>query len=191
MKGVLHDLCSEADSGIMGDSRDLKRREKNFKSNEKPALGAKISFCSSFIDALDQRIYFVLAICVLISIVTGMVNDPKLGWVKGVSILVGLLILVSVTSLSDYEKDKRFVQMSNLAKEEYLPVLRGKKGATQTVNVWDLVVGDVVLLDAGDMVPADCLLLEGSPNLRVDEESLLPVVTRDEEGEEQQTWPFV
>lgn len=31
-------------------------------------------------------------------------------------------------------------------KEEKVPVIRGKLGATQSISVWDIVVGDVVIL---------------------------------------------
>ena len=39
-------------------------------------------------------------------------------------------------------------------------VLRGQYGTTQEILQTDLVVGDVVMLQAGDRVPADCLLIE-------------------------------
>jgi len=40
-----------------------------------------------------------------------------------------------------------------------LAVKRGKKGQMQTVDMWDLVVGDIVTLNAGDIVPADCIIV--------------------------------
>ena len=55
--------------------------------------------------------------------------------------------------------------------DEAVPVLRGKFGATQSVSVWDLVVGDIILLSTGARVPADCLVVE-SADLRVEEPSL-------------------
>jgi len=36
-----------------------------------------------------------------------------------------------------------------LIKEENIPVVRGKNGATQSISVWDIVVGDVLLLETG------------------------------------------
>jgi magnesium-transporting ATPase (P-type) len=57
--------------------------------------------------------------------------------------------------------------------DESVPVLRGKFGATQSVSVWDLVVGDIILLSTGARVPADCLVVE-SADLRVEEPSLDP-----------------
>jgi len=53
-------------------------------------------------------------------------------------------------------------------KDEDIAVVRGKYGATQTVNIYDLVVGDIILLETGSRVPADCLLVEGS-DITVDE----------------------
>lgn len=47
-----------------------------------------------------------------------------------------------------------------MIKEETVAVIRGKFGATQSVSVWDLVVGDVVLLETGANIPCDCLVLE-------------------------------
>jgi magnesium-transporting ATPase (P-type) len=53
-----------------------------------------------------------------------------------------------------------------LIKDESIPVIRGKQGSSQSVSVWNLVVGDVILLETGARVPADCLLIEGA-DLRV------------------------
>ena len=47
-------------------------------------------------------------------------------------------------------------------------MIRGKYGATQSVNAYSLVVGDIVLLEAGNRVPADCILIEGE-DFEVDE----------------------
>ena len=39
-------------------------------------------------------------------------------------------------------------------------VLRGRQGEVHYINSEDLVVGDVLMLRAGDSVAADCVLLE-------------------------------
>ena len=70
--------------------------------------------------------------------------------------------MMLILTYSDLVKDKRFVSLQSLIKEEVIPVIRGKFGATHSRSVWELVVGDIVLISAGDRVPADCLLLESS-----------------------------
>lgn len=73
-----------------------------------------------------------------------------------------------MTSLNDWVKDKQFVKLQSLVKDEEIAVIRGKYGATQSVNIYKLVVGDIILLEQGARVPADCLLLEGQ-DITVDE----------------------
>jgi magnesium-transporting ATPase (P-type) len=55
-----------------------------------------------------------------------------------------------------------------LSRDEDVVVIRGKQGAMQQVNIWDLVVGDVAILNAGDKTPADCIIIS-SQNLKVQE----------------------
>ena len=45
-------------------------------------------------------------------------------------------------------------------KNDTVSVLRGAMGTTQTVYSRDIVVGDIVLLNEGDRVPADCILIQ-------------------------------
>lgn len=66
-------------------------------------------------------------------------------------------------------KDQRFVKLQGLVKDENITVIRGKYNATHRVSVWSLVVGDVVLLETGQRVPADCIIIS-AVDLRVDEE---------------------
>ena len=73
-----------------------------------------------------------------------------------------------IGTYADYVKDGRFVALQSLIKEENVPVIRGKFGATQSVSVWNLVVGDVILLSAGARVPADCLVIKAA-DLEVEE----------------------
>jgi len=110
-----------------------------------------------------------LAVAAFFTIITNMVaSGPEWGWVQGVSIYFSIFIIVSLAALNDWVKDKQFVKLQSLVKDEDIPVIRGKHGATQSVNIYDLVVGDIILLDTGCRVPADCLLLDGL-DVKVDE----------------------
>ena len=65
------------------------------------------------------------------------------------AIVVATFIIIAVTSTADFFKDKAFVNLQSLVKEEKIAVIRGKFGQTSSISVWDLVVGDVILLEAG------------------------------------------
>lgn len=75
---------------------------------------------------------------------------------------------MSLTSLNDWVKDKQFVRLQSSVKDEDIAVIRGKHGATQSINIYDLVAGDIVLLETGSRIPADCLLIDGT-DITVDE----------------------
>lgn len=68
---------------------------------------------------------------------------------------------MSISAVNDYIKDKNFVKLASDVKKDHIGVIRGKQGVTQTVSIYKLVVGDIVLLEPGCMVPADCVLVEG------------------------------
>jgi magnesium-transporting ATPase (P-type) len=53
--------------------------------------------------------------------------------------------------------------------DEDVTVTRGKFGSTEQISVWDLVVGDVIMVGPGQRVPGDSLVLEAS-DFKVDED---------------------
>ena len=72
-------------------------------------------------------------------------------------------------ALNDFQKDKQFRKLNDIKDTIEIKTLRG--GQMQMVTNHDLVVGDVVILDAGDKVVADMIMFE-SHGLIIDEASL-------------------
>ena len=154
------------------------RYGKNSKPRKQPA-----PFWDSLKDSINDKIILLVGIFAILSIIPGMVVEPSNGWIEGVFILVGLLIQVLIASWNDYSKDNKFVELQSMNREEDVPVLRGKKGSMQTVSVWNLVVGDIITMQPGDKVPADCLVIS-SANLNVTE----PIKSVELDGPTTFTW---
>lgn len=57
-------------------------------------------------EALDDRILVALGICALLTIISGMIVDPALGWIQGVSIYLAIFFIVTITAANDWMKDK-------------------------------------------------------------------------------------
>ena len=108
----------------------------------------------------------------VLSAITGMIYRPATGWIEGVCIIAALFILVLIATFNDLLKDRNFVKLQELARDEDVNVLRGKLGQKQTLNIWDLVVGDVVVLTTGDKAPADCVIIE-SQNAVADQSGVI------------------
>mmetsp|Transcript_104994 Transcript_104994/g.145192 ORF Transcript_104994/g.145192 Transcript_104994/m.145192 type:complete len:131 (+) Transcript_104994:133-525(+) len=107
--GVLKATGSDEKTGIMGDERDIKRRQSFFGPNKKP-MPQLPPFWESFKDAIDDRIILTAAIFGVLTMLVGLIYDPS-GMVDGIAILISLLLLVLITSCNDWKKDTKFVEL--------------------------------------------------------------------------------
>lgn len=132
------------------------------------------SLWSIFVQALSDRTLLILvgaaALSLLVELVRGWTDPghaPHL--VDGFAILAAVLVASGVTTLNDGQAARQFRALHRLRSAVDVAVRRG--GVVQQISVHELVVGDVVLFDAGDKIPADGLLLEGA-EVAVDRSSL-------------------
>uniref|UniRef100_A0A2P2M5Q6 Calcium-transporting ATPase n=1 Tax=Rhizophora mucronata TaxID=61149 RepID=A0A2P2M5Q6_RHIMU len=123
-----------------------------------------------FWEALQDLTLIILMICAAVSIGVGI---PTEGWPKGLydglGIILSIFLVVMVTAISDYKQSLQFMDLDREKKKIFIQVTRD--GRKQEVSVYDLVVGDVVQLSLGDIVPADGIYLSGY-SLVIDESSL-------------------
>lgn len=75
---------------------------------------------------------------------TGLRNDLATGWILGFTIFLSVAILILVGAVNDYFKDKEFLELQDELKDAEVVVYRGKAGATQSISIYDLTVGDVI-----------------------------------------------
>jgi Mg2+-importing ATPase len=75
------------------------------------------------------------------------------------AIIIGVIVIISVTL--DFVQEYRAEQVAQaLAAQVAVLAMALRDGRPSPVKVTDLVVGDVVLLSAGDLIPADAKLLQ-------------------------------
>lgn len=95
--------------------------------------------------------------------------DPKISWVEGVAILVAVMIVIMVGSVNDYQKEAQFRKLNDKKEDREVKALRN--GETVLISVFDILVGDILHLEPGDIVAADGVFL-GGHNLKCDESAL-------------------
>ncbi|MEU4566087.1 HAD-IC family P-type ATPase [Micromonospora sp. NPDC023956] len=130
------------------------------------------SLLRALLDELANPLTPVLAAGAALSAAFGSVVDAALvGGVVGGSALIGAV----------HQRNTERSLATLLARTAVTARVR-RDGSEQVVAAEDLVAGDVILLDPGDAVPADCRVLE-SVGLEADESSLtgesLPVAKTD------------
>jgi Ca2+-transporting ATPase len=86
--------------------------------------------------------------------------------VEGLAVMVAVILATGVAFASEYKSDREFEVLN--ARKEALQVKVLRSGAFQTIPGEDVLVGDAVMLEMGDEIPADGRLLKAT-DLEVDQ----------------------
>ncbi|KAI9843774.1 MAG: plasma membrane calcium [Sclerophora amabilis] len=162
-----------------------------FKDNRLPEK-KPTSFLKLLWMAYNDKILILLTVAAVISLALGLyetfTHEPSqdasqqqnngsgeqeeevtpLDWVEGVAICVAILIVVIVTAVNDWQKEKQFVQLNKKKEDREVKIIRS--GKSIMASVYDLTVGDILHIEPGDLIPADGIFIQGH-NVRCDESS--------------------
>ncbi|ATY61566.1 plasma membrane calcium-transporting ATPase 2 [Cordyceps militaris] len=129
-------------------------------------------------NAYNDKVLILLTVAAMISLALGLyetlgVDHPDgapapVDWVEGVAICVAIIIVTVVGSLNDWQKEKAFVKLNARKDDREIKVIRS--GKSFMINVQDILVGDVLHLEPGDLVPVDGIFIDGH-GVRCDESS--------------------
>lgn len=152
--------------------REAQRREV-FGINELPPPD-DVTFFELVKEALEDRMMQILIVSAILSLILGLtVPDPHTGkvdydhgWIEGTAILVSVCIVTMVTSLNNYQKEQKFKELSQSGPPTMVTVTRA--GGQREVKDIELLVGDVMHLEGGMIIPADGVLVQSS-GFKVDE----------------------
>ncbi|GAB1197258.1 hypothetical protein APSETT444_006551 [Aspergillus pseudonomiae] len=127
--------------------------------------------------AYNDHVLFFLTGAAIVSLALGLyqalatkhsARNPPVEWVEGVSILVAIIVIVLVGAANDFQKQIKFQKLNKKKLDRNVTVVRS--GHAHEVPISDLVVGDVVHMEPGDVIPADGVLIQGY-HIRCDEAS--------------------
>ncbi|OQO13007.1 hypothetical protein B0A48_02471 [Cryoendolithus antarcticus] len=128
--------------------------------------------------AYKDKILILLTVAAVISLALGLYevfgvdhpegSPPPIDYVEGLAICIAIIIVVLVGSLNDYQKERAFVKLNAKKEDRTINVIRS--GKSHIIGVHELLAGDVVHLEPGDLVPADGIFITGH-NVKCDESS--------------------
>ncbi|KAM0245826.1 hypothetical protein ACHAP5_005145 [Fusarium lateritium] len=151
-------------------------RKRVYGANRLPETKSK-SFLELAWIALQDRVLILLCIAAVVSLALGLYQTfggsheeggAKVEWVEGVAIIVAITIVVVVGAANDWQKERQF-QKLNQKKEDRIVKLT-RSGKPQNISIHEVLVGDVMLLEPGDVIPVDGVFISGH-NLSCDESS--------------------
>ena len=161
-EAVLEELHSDA-AGLTQQEAEM-RLEQNGKNRLEAAKGK--SLLRRFLEQIADPMIIILLIAAFISGVLAVVENDSF---TDVIIILAVVIINAVLGVYQESKAEKAIEALQEMSAATSKVLRD--GQVQVIHSEDLVVGDVILLEAGDAVPADARVLE-SASLQVEEAAL-------------------
>ena len=93
----------------------------------------------------------ILCVALLINVVFAVLG--QVAWYESVGIAAAVLLATFVSTFSEYKNENAFQKLQEEASQIQCKVYRNNQVAEVAIN--DLVVGDWVMLQSGDKIPAD------------------------------------
>ena len=159
-------VLAEAKSSAAGLSTEEADARLLANGKNKLAEGKKDSLLKRFIDQLMDPMILILLAAAAISGVLAVVEGESFA---DVIIILAVVIINAVLGVYQESKAEKAIEALQEMSAATSKVLRD--GQVKIVHSEDLVVGDIVLLEAGDAVPADGRLIENA-SLKVEEAAL-------------------
>lgn len=172
----------ETSEGGLSSTEAANRLEKYGKN--KLAEGKKVGVVRKFLKQLADPMIIVLLVAAVLSAITSVYEGESLADVFIILFVVVLNSVLGVFQESKAEKAIDALKEMTAAKSKVL-----RDGNQITLRSEELTVGDIIILEAGDAVPADARIIECA-SMKVEEAALtgesVPVIKQTEaiEGEE-------
>ena len=153
-------LNTNLDKGLTSNEAQ-NRLDKNGKNEltEKKKQSMLIKFFLEFKD--------VLIIILMVAAVVSLIIDPR-EWVESLIIFIVIIINAILGIIQENKAEKSLEALKKMSSPMCKVLRDGKVMPIETIH---LVVGDIIMVEAGDFIPADARIIECS-HLRVDESAL-------------------
>lgn len=148
----------------LSESEVIESREK-FGSNE-ITPPTPTPWWKLYLEKFKDPIIKILLFAAVASLIVGIIENS---FVESIGIIVAILLATGVGFYMEFSSQQKFESLKSLSNSELVKVIRD--GVVTEIPKDKLVVNDIVIISAGDEVPADIELLE-SIDIKVDESTM-------------------
>ena len=119
-------------------------------------------FKDAFSDICIIVLLFALGVKIVLTVISNFIPSMQGGndAIEIVSIIMAIALATGFSVLSDYRNQRRSTALQEEYGKTYAKVMRN--GALESILTSDITMHDVILLQAGDKVPADGLVISGT-----------------------------
>lgn len=161
---VLSEQSTNAETGLTSaeaQTRAAKFGPNKLKEEEKTPLWIR------FFQQMADPMVIMLIVAAVISAVTGMIQGES-EWADVVIIMAVVIINSALGVIQEAKSEEALAALQEMSAAQSKVIRDGKQ---ISLHSSELVPGDIVLLEAGDAVPADCRVLE-SASMKIEEAAL-------------------
>lgn len=127
-----------------------------------------------YLEKYKDPIIKILLFAAVISLGLAVIEN---NYIESIGIILAIILATTIGFYFEMDAAKKFNVLTALGEES--PVKVRRNGKVVQVARKDIVVGDIVIIEVGDEIPADGTLIE-STDLQIDESSLTgePIITK-------------
>ncbi len=132
------------------------------------------SFFSKLKDNFGDPMIKILCVALLINVVFAIIGQTE--WYEAVGIAIAVILATFVSTFSEFKNESAFQKLQSEASEIKCKVYRNNQ--IIEIPITDIVVDDCIVLQSGDKIPADGIIIDGT--IKVDQ-SVLNGESREEQ----------
>jgi len=169
VEGLMQKLGVNLQTGLT--SEQVATMRERFGDNSMPEAPMK-TYLELLIDAFGDPVLIILLAAAAVSLGVGIYSEgAQHGWIEGGAIFIAVFAVANISAFNDYTKQLQFKALeSSSAEDDRCSVLRD--GGVLRINPKDLCVGDIVVLQAGDAIPADLIMTSKTHTILANESAL-------------------
>ena len=126
----------------------------------------RVSMWKLFFEKFNDPIIKILIVAAVVSLAISFVEG---GFEEPIGIFIAIILATGISFYFERDANKKFEALTQVNDDLAVRVIR--EGKIVEVAKRDIVVGDVVLIETGDEIPADGTLID-AVSLQVDESTL-------------------
>lgn len=132
------------------------------------------SLLKLYLEKFEDPVVRVLLIAAVFSLIISVIENE---YAETIGIIAAILLATGIGFYFEYDANKKFDLLNTVNEETLVKVIRN--GRIQEIPRKDVVVGDIVVLETGEEIPADGELIEAI-SLQVNESNLTgePVINK-------------
>ncbi|POR33820.1 Calcium-transporting ATPase [Tolypocladium paradoxum] len=151
---------------IFGTNRLPRRRHKSFLRLMWIAFNDKLLILLTISASISLAIGIYQSVGIYYQTGSAEADTAHIEWVDGLTVVIAILVIVFASAANDWQQNHKFEKLNERNAQREVTVVRS--GKAQKIWIHEVLVGDVMHIEAGEIVAVDGVLIQAS-GLHIDE----------------------